>query len=219
MTPDERTERRAWLTVGLFISLGIVPLIWVLDEATWDRLSESWRERIGQHNYTDLLHLIVALLIVIANPQSSGLGPGHFGRHWKLLSLLMIVPPAIAAIVIPRLPERPFAGHEIGAWLLSPVAEELLFTGFLFGQLIRHFPNPISPRLRVPVAVILTAAFFSLHHVWNLTSSKMSVNYAVFQLSYTFVGGLIHALIRYWSGSIWYAVLVHMAVNWIAVQG
>jgi membrane protease YdiL (CAAX protease family) len=131
----------------------------------------------------------------------------------------MIAPPAIASIVIPRLPERPFAGQEIGAWLLSPLAEELLFTGFLFGQLIRHFPNPIRPWLRMPAAVLLTAAFFSLGHGWNLAFSKMSVEYAVFQLGYTFVGGIVHALIRYWSGSIWYAVLVHMSVNWIAVHG
>jgi membrane protease YdiL (CAAX protease family) len=218
MTADERTERRAWLAVGLYLSLGFAPLIWVLHDVTWPHLPDSWHGWIGVNNYTDAFYLIVALCVALSTPESSGLGLGDPSRNWKPLLLLMIAPPAIAALVIPRLSERPFAGHEIGAWLLSPVAEELLYTGFLFGQLLRHFPNPIGPRLRFPVAVVLTAAFFSLHHVWNLTSSKMSVNYAVFQLGYTFVGGMGTSLIRYLSGSIWYAVLVHMSVNWIAVQ-
>jgi membrane protease YdiL (CAAX protease family) len=219
MTPDDRAERRAWLAAALIISLGFAPLIWALDDLTAAHLPQSWSQSIGAQNYTDVVGLILGLCVALSTPRSSGLGFGHPGRNWKPLLALMIAPVVIAAIVVPRLMERPFAGKEVGAWLISPVCEELLFTGFLYGSLERHFPNSNRSRFRVPEVVILTAVCFSLHHVWNLGSSKMSINYAVFQLGYTFVGGLVHSLIRCWSGSIWYAVIVHMAVNWIGVHG
>ena len=54
-----------------------------------------------------------------------------------------------AALVYPRLPERPFAGLDVGFWLLSAPAQDLVFSGFLYGRFERLYPNYVHPRLPV----------------------------------------------------------------------
>jgi membrane protease YdiL (CAAX protease family) len=136
----------------------------------------------------------------------------------EVIVLVTIVPLIVIAIVYPRLPERPFAGFEMGFWLLSAPAQELVYTGFLYGRFERLYGRRIFPRLDVPWAAPVTALFFSLWHLQNFGSTVISLQFVVFQLGYTFLGGMGHALIRHWTGSVWYPILMHMAVNWIAAR-
>ncbi len=80
--------------------------------------------------------------------------------------------------------------------VLAPIAEEVLFRGYLYGKLKRHIP--------VIWAAIATSLLFGLVHLqWN-------VGVDVFILS-LFLCGL-----RSLTGSIWAGVLVHMIKNGIA---
>ena len=80
--------------------------------------------------------------------------------------------------------------------IVAPVAEELLFRGYLFGKLRKHAPLWAS--------ILITSVLFGLVHMqWN-------VGLDVFVLS------IVLCLLRVMSGSIWPAILLHMLKNGIA---
>lgn len=126
------------------------------------------------------------------------------------------LPVVLTAIIYP-FTSQPFAGGHIGVWLISPIAQDLLFTGYLYGLLEAAFPGTVGKRLRINRAVFLTAVFFSLWHVPNLAG--IPVPYVLFQLVYTLVGGAWVLLARQLTGSILPGIATHMAVNFLAWAG
>lgn len=80
--------------------------------------------------------------------------------------------------------------------IVAPVAEEVIFRGYLFGKLQKHAATWL--------AVILSAALFSIAH-WQFNVSLD-----------TFALGIVLALSRVVSGSIWPAILIHMLKNGVA---
>jgi uncharacterized protein len=80
--------------------------------------------------------------------------------------------------------------------IVAPVAEEVLFRGFLYGKLRSRMP--------VWVAILLTSVLFGLvHGQWN-------VGLDVFALS------VVLCSLREITGSIWSGILLHMLKNSIA---
>lgn len=80
--------------------------------------------------------------------------------------------------------------------ILAPLAEEILFRGYLYGKLRKYMP--------VWAAILATSALFGLvHGQWN-------VGLDVFALS------IVLCSLREVSGSIWAGVLLHMLKNGIA---
>jgi len=124
-------------------------------------------------------------------------------------------PILLTALVYPNLAERPFAGASWSLWAISPVAQDLVFIGLLYGFLDTAFPGDVLPRIPLRRALVLTALFFALWHVPNL-SSGMSAGYVAFQLGYAAVGVIVVGLSRQWTGSILYGTLTHTAINAIA---
>lgn len=80
--------------------------------------------------------------------------------------------------------------------VLAPLAEEILFRGYLFGKLMKHVP--------VWVAILITSILFGVAHgAWN-------VGIDVFALS------VVLCLLRVISKSLWPSILLHMLKNAIA---
>lgn len=80
--------------------------------------------------------------------------------------------------------------------LLAPIAEELLFRGFLFGNLRRH--------ISFVLATIITSLLFALAHgQWNVGIDVFIVSLALCYL-------------RERTGNIWAGVMLHMIKNMIA---
>jgi membrane protease YdiL (CAAX protease family) len=80
--------------------------------------------------------------------------------------------------------------------VVAPVAEELLFRGFLYGKLKKHMP--------VWVAILITSALFGfIHGQWN-------VGLDVFALS------IVLCSLREVTGNIWSGMLLHMLKNSVA---
>lgn len=80
--------------------------------------------------------------------------------------------------------------------LIAPVAEEVLFRGFLFSRLKKY--------LSVGMAAIITSIVFGLiHGQWNLAID-------------TFALSLVLCFLRQITGSLWSPILLHMAKNGIA---
>lgn len=80
--------------------------------------------------------------------------------------------------------------------LVAPLAEEVLFRGYLLGKLRKYAPAWI--------AVILTAALFAFAH------GQFNVGLDTFAL------GIVLCLLRIYSGSLWASVFLHMLKNGIA---
>ncbi|MDD3035430.1 MAG: type II CAAX endopeptidase family protein [Candidatus Saccharimonadaceae bacterium] len=80
--------------------------------------------------------------------------------------------------------------------VVAPVAEEILFRGYLFGKLRQVVP--------LWVAVLVTSLTFGLvHGAWNLAID-------------TFALSVVLCLLREKTGSIWSSILLHMSKNGIA---
>lgn len=80
--------------------------------------------------------------------------------------------------------------------VLAPIAEEVLFRGYLYGKLRRHIP--------IWLAIIATSFLFGLvHWQWNVAVD-------------TFMLGVVLCGLRELTGNIWAGILVHMIKNSIA---
>jgi len=80
--------------------------------------------------------------------------------------------------------------------IVAPVAEEIIFRGYLFGKLRKYTP--------LWIAILITSLLFAIvHFAWN-------VGIDVFALS------IILCLLRVWSKSLWPSILLHMIKNFIA---
>lgn len=80
--------------------------------------------------------------------------------------------------------------------VVAPVAEEILFRGYLFGKLRKHVP--------LWIAILITSLLFALAHgAWN-------VGIDVFALS------IVLCLLRVVSRSLWPSILLHMIKNGLA---
>ena len=89
-----------------------------------------------------------------------------------------------------------YIGAFVTLVVLAPVAEELLFRGYLFGAL-RRYINPI-------LTIVITSVMFSLVH------GNVGVMIDTLAL------GLVLGTLRQMTGSIWASILLHMAKNALA---
>lgn len=80
--------------------------------------------------------------------------------------------------------------------VVAPVAEEILFRGYLLGKLRKYTP--------LWIAILITSLLFGLvHFAWNVGID-------------TFALSIILCLVTVWSKSLWPAILLHMLKNFVA---
>ncbi len=80
--------------------------------------------------------------------------------------------------------------------IIAPVAEEVLFRGYLLGKLRKYAP--------LWVAILVTSALFAfVHFQWNVAID-------------VFVLSIVLCLLRVVSGSLWPSILLHMMKNGVA---
>jgi len=80
--------------------------------------------------------------------------------------------------------------------IIAPVAEELMFRGFLFTKLRQSFSF-------WPVAIVVSIAFGAIHGAWNVAID-------------TFALSMIMCILRERTGQIWSSILLHMLKNGLA---
>ena len=90
---------------------------------------------------------------------------------------------------------------------LAPFVEEVLFRGLVFGGL--------KEKNRV-VAYAVSCILFALLHVWQFAVVSQDVTYLLLMVQYL-VPGLVLAGVYDRSGTLWAPLILHMAVNAMAV--
>ena len=138
---------------------------------------------------------------------------GNIRTTWRRVLLFCVGPLIVTAIVCSQI-STPFSGGSITGWLISPIAQNLLFAGYFYRHLSEYFPGLVHDRLPISKAILIIAGFFALWHVPNIELGIGS--FIWFQLLYTFVVACLMGLVRQWSGSLVYGTLAHMAGNAIA---
>lgn len=186
----------------------------------WRPFTEAWVSDVAGikalpwHWYSSILFVLMGLLLALPAWRRSGLGLGRIREHLRPVLGIMLLCIGTVAVVYPQLPVRPWGDAPATMWLLSPLAQQLIFLGYLYGRLERVFPGETRTRVPVTHALLLTVGFFAFWHVPNFLS--LPAGYVVFQLFYTSVLAVVPGLTRQWTGSIWPAVLVHAGINFIA---
>lgn len=80
--------------------------------------------------------------------------------------------------------------------ILAPIAEEVLFRGYLYGKLKKYVP--------VWLAILVSSLLFgAVHGQWNVAFD-------------TFAAGVVMCLLRDITGSLWPAIFLHMLKNGLA---
>ena len=172
-------------------------------------------EWLGRNNFLALLRLLFSIILIANDPAGYGVKIGQVHQKWRWILLMCATPILFTAIVYPWLPNKPFSGGPRTIWLISPVAQDLLFAGYFYQRFSQHFPGTVYPRIAAKKTILLTAFYFALWHTPGIAYS--TGGYIWFQLLYTFIGACAMGLLRQYCDSLIYIVLVHMAVNWIAV--
>lgn len=96
----------------------------------------------------------------------------------------------------------------VGSVVLGPVAEEVLFRGFLFRQLIRR------AGWNATAAIIVSAMVFGLAHLANVDLALAGgPRAAVVEVATTAGGGLLFAWVVLRWGSLWPAIGLHTFMN------
>jgi membrane protease YdiL (CAAX protease family) len=169
-----------------------ISLLLVIGLPWWIKKNRTTKEEIGLSRWPRWLDILLApagffvyillsaLLIFLATQfllfidfdQIQDTGYSQLNQHFEfILAMVMLV-------------------------FIAPVAEEVLFRGYLFGKLRAHVP--------VWLAILLTSLLFAVvHGAWN-------VGIDVFALS------IVLCLLRVISGSLWPSILLHMMKNGLA---
>lgn len=205
--------RIEWLALGLVLTVSA----WAIPAWGHDTLKRIGVIPSGLFDGRvawEFLLLLLGLVLVLPNPRRSGLCIGRLqGRAFHVL-LVCGVPPILTALVYPQLPVRPFGRFGWEMWMVSPLAQDLVFLGFLYGRLEPLFPGAVHRKLPVHTVLPVAALFFAAWHLPNLLT--MAPEYVGFQLAYTWSGFVLTGLSRQWTGSLLYATVSHSAVNLIA---
>jgi len=90
-------------------------------------------------------------------------------------------------------------------FIITPIVEELIFRGWMYDW---------SSKIVKLSPVLVTALLFGLHH-WQYFGYRI-VPFAIFQISYTFMLGLLFGKIREKSGNIYLSVLLHVLINYVS---
>ena len=192
--------------VVILVAYALVRTFWLLTEGVVTTL--------GQAVLKSILWIPVCWAVTaLANRQSTGAGWGELGlggspREGIIFGLVATMPMAVA-ILIDGL--NPFRISVIAsAAVIDPIAETILFTGFLSGQLFQRARWPLA------ASIAVSALMFGVAHLdgyeWQLTSLPTLAAIAA--------GGAVFTWVAHRWGSLWPAIALHGAINlWWTVSG
>lgn len=217
---DQRKHlRRSALRRARFDALCLITVVTIAASAAPKSflLWWIWRDNvlgIGRLPWPMVAHvglLLVACVLVAARPHRYGLRIGRIRGHWRRVLVVCSLPPVATWLLFPLLGEPPMRAVHVTTWLVSPLAQQLIFLGFIYAYLAPRFRVYIHPRVRIRTALVFAMLFWGLWHVPNY--GTMPAGFVTVQIFYTGVLGIVLGLTRQWTGSILYATLSHAAVN------
>jgi membrane protease YdiL (CAAX protease family) len=158
--------------------------------------------------------LAAGVLLTAASPTRFGWAWHDTGRHWR--AVLAALGAVIAVVAAYRV-----LGHvtpyepSVAEFLLVPPGEEVLFRGFVVTVLLVLFRRSMTPSDTALWAVIVAAVGFGVGHLGNF--GYVPTVFVVFQVAVAVALGIVAGWLRVRTASLIAPVLVHAAVNVVAV--
>lgn len=206
----ERAPRRmSAIVLTLAIALHWIPAYWFLYvEPILDFLRHPWPYMLSM--------LSLGVMLTAWSPRAMGLG---WGDTWKERRFVAVVGGGmtLVSVVVMLWVRAPLYGGSSSFYLVGPLYEELLFRGFLFAVVVDAFPRTWRiGSLRIGTATLITGVAFG---VWHLGGLQWPADgFILFQVIYTTIAGVLFALMRERTGSLWPCLLVHFLVNLWSVE-
>jgi membrane protease YdiL (CAAX protease family) len=155
---------------------------------------------------------VVAAIALFLRDRRDLLGLNAPLRGWLVpavacgLSIMLVG--ALASAILGDKPESKSLEYFLYEATMPGLGEELGFRGLLFGALLAALVPSAAARGRIALCVIASALPFALLHLLESSGLKLLV-----LALYTFYAGIVLALVRLRTGSLWPAVLAHNIAN------
>jgi len=168
---------------------------------------------------SDTALLVFGVILVASDPRRSGITLGTKKNSGKALVACGVI---IGGTLLYRFALNGNAFDSWNApwstWAISPIAQELVFSGFILGLLNEYFPRRWIEPLPLSGAVVASAALFGMwHFIPDVIFSDRDASWLLFRQAYTAIPWMLYAMTRLWTGTILYAVVMHLAVNFISL--
>lgn len=199
--PLTSINQTLFITIGTAIIYSLAALIAVgVPRLLWKRVTS--RKDLGVPDLPAWMDILLTVPAYIVYIICSGI-------------LVLISTKIFSGIDLEQAQSLPFSRSMLGAqWqyflafitlvVFAPLAEELLFRGYLYGKLRKTAP--------VWAAVIITSLTFGAAHLWGGPDSPLQWAVAIDTLALS----IVLCLLREHTGAIWAGVLVHALKNGIA---
>lgn len=179
--------------VALIIVIGVPYVIWRRGTTT---------KELGANDWPSWMDVLLSPLAFVVYIIASGLVMAAMTSLFPVIDLTQ-----------PQ--QLPFSQSMLGtSWhyalafltlvIIAPLAEELLFRGYLYGKIRKLAP--------IWVAVLVSSLAFGVAHLWSGPDTPLQ--WAV--MIDTFVLGIMLSLLREYTGAVWASVLVHAIKNGLA---
>jgi len=162
-----------------------------------------------------LIKFTLAILLCLSSRIASGLQIGDragWKRHWLAVIFIWVLPVIVVAILFPALGKPDHTYKSMGFWLVTPIAQQLLFSGYIYGQMQFIFGRPAHTGMRALGAAPLVRSFLFALSFWPLLRAS-EPGPVITQMAYAFLYSLWILNIRRWTDSVWPCVLNHLLVN------
>ncbi len=195
------------LSLGTFLAFGFQPLCLSLAEALEHTESQPF------------IFLGLSFLFFISLPSPPTPKPNYFSTKQLIrLSILpLLISMGFGAFKSPLEIGNPHLLKKtlLWSWILVPIAEELLFRGWMVNLFDRWLGSAYSSwEPFFPISLWASALSFSVWHLQNLFSYPPSV--VLFQVLYTFFVGIWLGVIQWQTRKLKYAILGHFLLNFAA---
>jgi len=190
----------------LLLVAGVLPLMGLGTRSAWSDFQWS------------LVFVVLGLVLCLPYARSAGLVLGETKR-WQnsggRIAALWVVPPLLVIFVGPMLTEWPYKESTWGACLLSSMAQQLVFHGFVYSWLVKRWGEELGGwrgAFRWPVAgAALAHALSQWPYAFEFGAAQM-----VLHLTYVSMGTLWLLQMRRWSGSLLPGATSHLLASYLA---
>lgn len=160
--------------------------------------------------------LVIGALVVAVNPRGFGLQLGTTLDRWRLVVALTLAMCAFAAAALILIGSNPFRGaNPIIQVVAVPLSEELVFRGVLFTVVLGALRRVHAPGRALWLAAVISGVAFGIGHLNNL--GNYDATFVVAQAAYASVLGVAGGWLRASTSSLLPPILMHAAVNLVAL--
>lgn len=159
---------------------------------------------------------LLASVIVVRDPARYGVQLGRTRERLPLVVGTIAAMVVLTVIALAGAPRTPFSGADFVIEVVSvPVSEELLFRGVLFTLVLMVLARRHAPGTSVALAAVISGVAFGIGHLNNLDAYQPS--FVLQQAVFATILGVVAGRLRGSTDSVYPAILLHAAVNLVAV--